>query len=323
VTYILFIIGFILLVKGADWLVDGATAIAKRANISDIIVGLTIVSFGTSLPELIVNLMASFQGSSGIAIGNIFGSNIANILLIVGVAATIRQLNIQRNTVLCEIPYSLAAVWLVGFLANVTLLNSETTTGLSRLDGGILLFCFSLFLIYVYHIAVSQTNELPPPSPNSDEEQALSYPKASLLIVLGALGLFLGGTWVVNGATTIATAFGFSQTFIGLTVVAIGTSLPELVTSAIAAYKNNADIAVGNAIGSNIFNVLWVLGLSALVKPLAFDVANNIDIMVIVLATTLMLLLIIGRGKSVITRFGGVVMVIAYIVYLATAVLRG
>ena len=319
--YILFVVGFFLLIKGADILVAGSSSIAKRFGLSDMVVGLTIVSFGTSLPELIINIMSSAQGQSELAIGNVFGSNVANLLLILGVTAIICPLPIKRTTVLTEIPFSLIATLLVGFLANATLLNNHDELYISRLDGGVLLFFFVLFLAYIYNIAKTNKDEVIPQVDN--EEIHMPMRKAVIYILLGIVGLFLGGKWVVDGAVFIAKSFGLSESFIGLTIVAIGTSLPELVTSALAAYRRNIDIAVGNVVGSNIFNLLWILGISAVIHPLPFDVVSNSDIVMMIFASTLLILSMpIGR-RNTIDRWNGIFLLLVYISYIVFLVMRG
>lgn len=318
-TYILLLSGFFLLIKGADWLVSGATAIASSLGISPLLIGLTIVSMGTSLPELIISIIASLNGSSGLVTGNVLGSNIANILLILGVTAIICELPVRRNTILSELPFSLAAALLVGFLANSAMGDTlGEAMGISRLDGFIILFFFLLFMTYILMIAREEkqdkTPSTVPPAPMN---------KSLLLIAAGMAGLFLGGKWVVDGAVHIAGLFGMSETFIGLTVVALGTSLPELVTSVVAALKKDTDIAIGNAIGSNIFNLLWILGVSAIIRPIPFNVASNIDIMVVIGSTCLIFLaLIIGR-RFTIKRVEGVVFLLAYLAYLGFVIVRG
>lgn len=318
--YILLLLGFVLLIKGANWLVYGATALASRFGVSEMVIGLTIVSMGTSLPELIINVIASLSGSSELATGNVLGSNIANILLILGVTAIICDLPVYRNTILSELPFSLAAALLIGFLANSAIgYETQNELSISRGDGLIVLFFFFLFMIYIVMIAredqQKQSSETPAVS--------LSLQKSLLFIGAGILCLFLGGKWVVDGAVYIAGLYGMSETFIGLTVVALGTSLPELVTSVMAALKKNTDIAVGNAIGSNIFNLLWILGISAVIRPLPFNVASNVDILVVIAATCMIFLaLIIGR-RMVIKRVEGVVFLLSYLGYLAFVVIRG
>ncbi|PIB34052.1 sodium:proton exchanger [Reichenbachiella sp. 5M10] len=322
-TYILFAIGFVLLIKGADYLVDGASSIAKKNKIPTLIIGLTIVSFGTSMPELIVNILASSDGSSELAIGNILGSNIANVLLILGVASVIKPLPIQRSIYFTEIPISLVATLLVGFLANANLFVEVKGLTLSRVDGSILLLFFALFMFYIYVVSKTNKSKLENTSDSESEINSLPTSKSILFVVGGSIALFVGGKWVVDGAFEIALAFGLSETFIGLTVVAIGTSLPELVTSAIAAKKGQADMAVGNVIGSNIFNLLWILGLSSIIRPLPFDVISNTDILMVITASTLLIFAVIVGKRPRIDRWEGVLFLIVYFSYLTYLVLRG
>lgn len=320
--YLLFVIGFALLIKGADILVEGASSIAKRNNIPELVIGLTIVSFGTSMPELIVNLLASFDGSSELAIGNVLGSNVANVLLILGVAAIISPLPIKKSIYFTEIPITLLATFMVGFLANADLFVDVKGLTLSRYDGMILLFFFGLFMTYIYVVSRSKENE---PDMHSDEDLIMLLPKTKsiLYIVGGSVALFIGGKWVVDGAFEIALFFGLSETFIGLTVVAIGTSLPELVTSAVAAKRGQADMAVGNVVGSNIFNLLWILGLSSLIRPLPFDIVSNSDILMVIGSSTLLILAIVLGRKARIGRGMGVLFVFTYLIYLGYLVWRG
>ena len=320
--YVLFLIGFVLLIKGADWLVDGASSVAKKNNIPELVIGLTIVSFGTSMPELVVNLLASFEGSSELAIGNVFGSNIANILLILGVAAIIMPLPIQKSIYFTEIPMSMVATFMVGFLANASLFMDNKSLELSHFDGAMLLFFFFMFMAYIYVVSNTKKNKKDLNTPDESID-LLPNQKAYLFIVIGSVSLFLGGKWVVDGAVHIAQVFGLSETLIGLTVVAIGTSLPELVTSAIAAKKGNADLAVGNVVGSNIFNLLWILGISALIRPLPFDVASNTDIMMVIVASMLLIFAVIVGKRPRIDRWEGWVFVIVYFSYMAYLVQRG
>jgi cation:H+ antiporter len=317
--YILFVIGFVFLIKGADMLVTGASSVAKRFNISDMVVGLTVVSFGTSLPELIINIMSSAQGQSELAIGNVFGSNVANLLLIIGVTAVICPLPIKRNTILTEIPFSLIATLLVGFLANAVLFGDKTSLYISRFDGAILLFFFVMFMAYIYNIAKTNKDEVI----EEKEEPMMTIPKSVVYMVVGGVGLFLGGKWVVDGAVSIAQSFGLSESFIGLTIVAIGTSLPELVTSAMAAFRKNIDIAIGNVIGSNIFNLLWILGISAVINPLPFNVVSNSDIMVMIFASTLLIVVIPIGKKNTIDRWNGIFFLIFYVAYIVFLIQRG
>lgn len=319
--YALLLLGFALLIKSAGWLVSGATAIASRLGISDLVIGLTIVSMGTSMPELIISIIASVNGSSGLATGNVLGSNIANILLILGATAVICDLPVHRNTALSELPFSLAAALLVGFLANSALwYEPANDLSISRGDGLIILFFFFLFMSYILVVAREDQKKT---KNTLESSPAAPLGRNLALVLLGIAGLFLGGKWVVDGAVHIAGILGMSETLIGLTVVALGTSLPELVTSVMAALKKSTDIAVGNAIGSNIFNLLWILGVSAVIRPLPFNVASNVDIMVVIASSCLILLaLIIGR-RLTIKRIEGIVLLLVYTAYLVYVVQRG
>ena len=315
ITYVLFIIGFFLLIRGADLLVDGSASIAKKLKISSIVIGLTIVAFGTSAPEFIVNIFASVQGNSEIAIGNILGSNIANILLILGISAIIYPITAKKNTVLKEIPLSLLAAIVLGIMANDMIIDGAGFSGITRIDGFILLSFFIIFLYYTFGITKSDKDIV------EEEIKIFSYSKAVIFIILGLAGLVIGGKWIVDGAVQIAEFFNISQSLIGLTIVAIGTSLPELATSAIAAYKKQSDIAIGNVVGSNIFNIFWILGASAIVRPLSFNTSSNGDIaMTIFSSIVLFLAMFIGK-KKVIERWQGVCMVTAYVGYVVFLVL--
>lgn len=303
-------------------LVEGASSIGKRLGWPPIIIGLTIVSFGTSLPELLVNIVASFSGSSELAIGNVLGSNVANILLILGISAMITPLPINKNTYFSEVPFSLIATLLVGFLANVTLFNQVAPNApqfISRYDGFILLFFFAMFLGYVYVVSRQNKEEIQ----QGGEIRMMATGMSVIYILLGIVGLYFGGQWVVEGAIKIAVNLGMSESLVGLTIVAIGTSLPELVTSIMAATKSNTDIAVGNAVGSNIFNLLWILGISAVIKPLEFQVVSNSDIFMIIIASTMLILAVIIGKRTVISRWEGLWFFLAYIGYMVFLFQRG
>ena len=310
-TYILFVVGFVLLISGANLLVEGSASIAKKLNISSIVIGLTIVAFGTSAPELIVNIFASVQGNTEIAIGNILGSNIVNILLILGISAIIYPLATKENTVWKEIPLSLLAAILLGVMVNDTLIDGGTFSGLTRIDGIVFIAFFIIFLYYTFGISKVSGE-------NTDLEiKDMSYMKSSLYIVGGLLGLVFGGKWIVDGAIKIAEGFNVSQSLIGLTVVAIGTSLPELATSAVAAYKKQSDIAIGNVVGSNIFNIFWILGLSAVINPLPFSKDSVIDIIMTIVASLILFLIMFIGKKHTVERWQGVIMILIYIGYVA------
>jgi cation:H+ antiporter len=274
----LILIGLVALVAGADLLVKGASTIAARARIPPMVVGLTIVSFGTSMPEFLVTLISGIQHNADLAVANIIGSNIANVLLVLGVAAIIRPLPIGNATVVNEVPFSLTAALLVGFLANAALFSSDPELSISRLDGWILLFFFLLFMMYVYKVSQEGRGPGVPNEAPSSGTRAGAYVLASLVL------LFFGGSWVVDGAVSLAAGLGVDDALIGLTVVAIGTSTPEIVASAVAAHRNQADLAVGNVVGSNIFNLLWVLGSTrGDLLILRFGLQQEIDLAVVAL----------------------------------------
>lgn len=314
-SIILLIIGFVILIKGADLLVDGASSIAKKFKISDIVIGLTIVAFGTSAPELIVNLFASFQGNTDIAIGNIVGSNIANIFLILGVAGLIYPLTVKKDTTWKEIPLSLLAALVLGFMANDALLDGRDYSMLSRIDGLILLCFFAIFLYYTGGIAKGE----------EVDEEVPKYPfyKSVLFVVLGLIGLTAGGRLVVTQAVSIATWFGISEAVIGLTVVAVGTSLPELVTAAVAAYKKKPDIAIGNVVGSNIFNIFWILGISAVIRPLPFNPVANMDIIMTLLASFLLFVWMFIGERHKLQRWQAAFFLVIYVGYTGLLFIRG
>ncbi len=315
-TYILFIVGFIFLVKGADYLVEGSSSIAKRIGVSDLVIGLTIVSLGTSAPELLVNIIASFKGNADIGMGNIIGSNISNILLILGISAIIYPLQIKKQTTWKEIPMNILAGIMLLVMANDVFFDGATSSTLSRVEGIILMIFFIKFMHYTIGLAKASKEK-------NEEQHKYSIPKALLMTIIGIIGLALGGQWVVDGAIAIAANFGLSESLIGLTIVAIGTSLPELATSAVAAYKHKTDIAIGNIVGSNLFNIYWVLGLSAFIKPMPFNQTINTDIMVFIFAAIMLFGSAFIGKKKYIDKKEGVVFILAYVGYIAFLIVRG
>jgi len=314
-TIILLVAGFIFLIKGADLLVDGASSLAKRFGISSLVIGLTIVAFGTSAPELIVNIFASIKGNTDIAIGNILGSNIANILLILGVSAIIFPLAVKRGTVWKEIPLSLLAVIVAGIMANDILIDGGKFSGLTRIDGLIFLSFFIIFLYYTFGISKAQSGD-----EVETKIKLTSLPLSIFYILVGLFGLTLGGKWIVDSAVSIASSLGVSQALIGLTIVAVGTSLPELATSAVAAYKKDTDIAVGNVVGSNIFNIFWILGISAVINPLAFSPLLMRDVAVTIGATFLLFAFMFIGKRNILQRWQGAGFVLLYVVYVVAIV---
>jgi len=316
-TYFLLIIGFIILIKGADLLVEGASSIAQKLNVSDLVIGLTVVAFGTSAPEMFVNVFASIEGNSNIAIGNILGSNIANIFLILGVSAMIYPLAVKSNTVWKEIPFSLLAAVILGILANDYLIDNKASSELTRSDGLVLLGFFIIFMYYIFSIVKKTEQKLKEESPQMSNFRAVAY------ILLGLSGLVLGGSWIVDAAVKIASQFGVSEYLIGLTVVAVGTSLPELATSAMAAYKRNTDIAIGNVVGSNIFNIFWVLGISAVIKPLPFQPTGNSEIAMTIVASILLFSVFFVGKKHVLQKWQGALFLLLYAGYTSFLIIRG
>lgn len=305
--FLIIVLGFVLLIKGADWLVNGASKLARKHRISDLAIGLTIVAFGTSAPELVVNVIASVQGHQGIVFGNIIGSNNFNLFIILGITGLITPLVVRSSTVWREIPISFFAVVLLFVLSNGIFKSQQTL--LSRIDGLLLLAMFGAFLYYVSKQLKFDNAD----HPSIVEET--SDLKLSGLIVAGLLLLVLGGRLVVTGAVEVATRLGISETIIGLTIVAAGTSLPELVTSVVAATKKNIDIAVGNIIGSNIFNIFLILGVSALIRPVQFEVALNTELLLLALGTLFLFLAMFTGGKKKLDRWEAVILLVVYLGY--------
>ncbi|HUW20058.1 MAG TPA: calcium/sodium antiporter [Sedimentisphaerales bacterium] len=316
-TCILMAIGFALVIKGADVLVDGASALANRLNVSDLVIGLTVVAFGTSTPELFVNIFASVQGNTDIAVGNILGSNIANILLILGISSIIFPLTVTKGTVWKEIPLSLLAAVLVGIMANHKLIDSGGVSALTRTNGLVLLAFFIVFIYYSFGAAARSDS-----SQENIHKKQYGLAKIFLLLIIGLSCLIIGSKLIVNGAVYLATALGVSESLIGLTIVAVGTSLPELATSAVAAYKKNSQIAVGNVVGSNIFNIFFVLGISSIIRPLPLQAQSNIDIAVLIVASLLLFLWTFTGKKRVLDRWEGLIFVILYIGYIGYLITR-
>ncbi len=313
VGVILIILGFIGLIKGADWLVDGASAVAKRFGISDLVIGLTVVAFGTSMPEFVVNMISVAHGSTDLAITNILGSNIINTFVILGLTAAIYPIATQARTRNFDIPMSILAGGLVvACIFLRPLINSEEK-GIDYIGGIVLLLIFIYFLINTFVHAKHN-----PDDPNVDEVEIkqISLMKSIVLILIGLAGLVIGGELIVKSAVNIAMRLGVSEAIIGLTVVALGTSLPELATSVIAAYKHNADIAVGNVFGSNIFNVFFVLGTSALINPLPAYEGIEVDACMAALGGVITWLVIKANHDRKVTRWGGIILLVVYSGYL-------
>jgi cation:H+ antiporter len=298
-------------------LVEGASSLARRMRISELAIGLTVVAFGTSLPELFVNIISSAQGNAAIALGNVLGSNIANILLILGISSVVCPLVVSKGTAWKEIPFCLLAVLLVGAMANDRWLDQAELSVLSRIDGIVFLSFFLIFLIYTASIAQTL-----PGIVDHIPRREFSLMKSTTWIFIGLVGLSVGGKWIVDGAVHFAAQVGISQSIIGLTIVAIGTSLPELATSVVAARKKNIDIAVGNIVGSNIFNVFFILGVSAVIKSLPLQTGLNFDIAVATLAAALLFFFMFTGKKHVLDRWEGILFILLYIGYISYSIVR-
>lgn len=307
------IVGLVLLVKGADWLVDGASAIAKRFGISDLVIGLTVVAFGTSMPEFVVNMVSVAEGSTDLAITNILGSNIINTFVILGVTALIYPVTSQRRSRNFDIPMSIIAGVLVFACVALKSPFGEVCPGISRMGGIILLVLFAYFLFNTFRHAKDHPDEI---CDSESPTKPIGVGLALLLVLLGLAGLVVGGEMIVKSAVQIATNLGVSEAIIGLTVVALGTSLPELATSAMAAFKHNSDIALGNVIGSNIFNVFFVLATSAVVRPLPSYDGIVLDAWTAAVGSMLVWLFVKTNKQRQIKRWGGAVLLIVYAGYL-------
>ena len=303
--YILLIVGFVLLIKGADLFVDGASSVAAKLKVPSLIIGLTVVSIGTSLPEAAVSISASLSGNNSISLGNVIGSNIFNLLMVVGVSSAILPIVTDRDMLKRDMPINIGITVLLGIL----LFDGN----LSRLEALLLLLLLVAYMFLLIRSALKNRVE-------AEETKVLSWAKSIVFIVLGVAAIIGGGQLVVNSAKTIAMALGMSETLVGLTVVAIGTSLPELVTSVVAARKGDSGIAMGNVIGSNLFNILFILGMAGVIKPLTADAAFFIDTGILLGISALMLLFAFTKRK--ISRVEGITCVLLYVAYTAYIIMR-
>jgi len=318
---LLLLVGFAILIKGADFLVNGASSAAKKYGISNLAIGLTVVAFGTSMPELIVSLLSALDGKNDASFGNVIGSNNFNLLFILGIAGLIYPLVVQRNTVKYEVPLSLLAAGILFVLVNDTLLwetppfieGSATYQGiLSRFDSIVLLLFFGLFILYIYR-TMRNSSDL-------DEGEPIklySTPISVGMVIIGLAMLIGGGKLVVDNAIEIARGYGLSEKLIGLTILAAGTSLPELATSCVAAYRKNTDIAIGNVVGSNIFNIFFILGITGVIHPVPYNAAMNFDLQVLVASTILLLIFMFTLNSRKLDRWEAFLMLVAYFAYTA------
>lgn len=316
---ILFLIaGFVFLVKGADLFVEGSSSIAKKFRVPSIIIGLTIVAMGTSLPEAAVSVTASLANQNTLAVSNVVGSNIFNLMVVIGMCAVLTPVAVQAETLKRDFPFSVVCAILLLVLGIIGPME------LGHIDGVIFIVLFALFIAYMIRSALRASKESRVMDSEeieaADAMKIMSLPKSLLFIVIGAAGIIVGGDVVVNSASNIATKLGMSQTLVGLTIVSIGTSLPELVTSVVAARKKEVDMALGNAIGSNIFNILMVLGIAGAISPITFLMENVIDIVVLLVFSVLVWLF--AWSKKKLNRAEGAVMLILYALYVVYICIR-
>jgi len=314
--YILLVVGFALLIIGANLFVDGSSNIARLLRVPPILIGLTIVAFGTSSPEATVSIIAALEGSADVALGNVIGSNIFNITLVVGMAAFIYPLKVENETIVKEIPFTLLSSVVLLVLMSDIALQGFTDNLITRSDGLILLMFLAIFMYYVIEVGLKSRKETESEPPQTD----VKWGKNMVITVVGLAAIIFGGELVVTNATEIAYSIGMSEALVGLTIVAVGTSLPELVTSISAALKKESEIALGNIVGSNIFNILFVLGASSVITPLAFDQKVFTDVYIMLVLTVI--LLIFSRTKFKIGKKEGLILALAYVAYLVYIIIR-
>lgn len=314
------VLGLIMILVGANALTDGSSAIARRFGLSDLVVGLTVVAFGTSTPELVISVMSAIDGSAGLAVGNVVGSNIFNILAIIGITAIVRPMPVGKGLLISDIPMVLLSSVVLLVMGNAVLFDKETESIVTRVDGIILLLFFMIFMRYTFGRARNAGSDHGPDDMEICEKSHMPMWKAVLWTAGGLLMLIFGGDRFVDGASGLASSMGISDSVIGLTIAAIGTSLPELATSIAAALKGKPGIAIGNVIGSNIFNIFFVLGCTATVRPVPFGSIGNIDLLVLTGAS--LLFLAFGRffGNHRITRTEGTLLTVCYIVYMVALI---
>lgn len=315
-SYILLIIGFLFLIKGADSFVSGSSSIAKIFKVPSLIIGLTIVAFGTSAPEAAVSITAALKGNNDMAIANVVGSNIFNLLLVVGVSSIINPIKVQKTTIIKEFPFAILASIVLIILSHDTKFQGYNINSLTRADGLILLSLFIIFIYYLIEMAITSKEEMNIEQNNEN----LSIGKSIIFSILGILGIIIGGDIVVNSASNIALNLGMSQNLVGLTIVAVGTSLPEFVTSIIAAKKGESDIAIGNVVGSNLLNILFVLGLSSTINNIQIQPIVFIDMLIMVFITILTYMF--ASTKKTVSKGEGIVLSIIYIIYMIFIIIR-
>jgi len=315
-VYILFVLGLYLLVKSADWIVDSSSSMAKKLGVSSLMIGLTVVAFGTSLPELVVNVVAAFKGAAEVSFGNIIGSNIANILLVLGVVALITNVKVRSSTVWKQIPFALLASFVFFLLTTKIFFGGGAFFTWN--DGLIFLALFAIFLYYTFDMAKKNRAKI-----GLVEKVEESNWKIGLMFVLGLIGIYFGGRWVVEGAVFVAGQFGLSEYLISATIVALGTSLPELVVSVNAALKKNIDLAVGNVVGSNIFNLLWVFGVIPFIGAVKIPAFIGFEIGIMFLVTLLLFVFMFVWSKNELQKKEGFIFLLLYVLYIVYLIIRG
>ncbi|OGC52317.1 hypothetical protein A2982_01920 [candidate division WWE3 bacterium RIFCSPLOWO2_01_FULL_39_13] len=311
-----FAAGLLILIVGAHYLVEGAASIAKRFNISNLAIGLTVVAFGTTAPEFVVNLIAALQNKPMLSVGNVLGSNIANIFLVLGIAALVYPIKVKRHIVIKEIPFAILMTLIVAVLANDKFIDGRAVSHLTRTDGIVLIAFFLIFIYYTFSFARNKV---------SDENGVIELSKGRTAISLaaGLVGLAVGGQLVVSGAVSAISRFELSETTGGLLILAVGTSLPELTTAIIASLKHHPNLAIGNIIGSNLFNLLWILGINSMIRPIPFNMSTNYDFGVVIFANLVLLATCyFGRKRLEIERREGILYLFLYGLYVANLLIN-
>ncbi|MBC8630225.1 calcium/sodium antiporter [[Eubacterium] tenue] len=322
-VYLFLLLGFLFLVKGADYFVDGSSSIATSLKIPSLVIGLTIVAFGTSAPEAAVSITASIQGQNEIAPGNIIGSNIFNLLCVAGMSAFIKPLSVKKSILIKEFPFLILSSILLLVLSDDLIFQQTQNSILSTGDGLVFLMFFCIFMYYLLEVSLNSKNEALNSNNNYDTniyKSTMPLSKSVVFSVVGILGIVIGGKLVVDCSSIIALNFGVSEKIIGITIVSIGTSLPEFVTSVVAASKGESDIALGNVIGSNIFNILFILGISSVINPISIDNNLFLDIFIMIIVT--IITYIFSIRKKDINKFEGIILIIAYIAYMILVIFK-
>jgi cation:H+ antiporter len=331
IEYVLFVIGILFLVKGAELLVDGSSSLAKRLGVPSLFIGLTIVAFGTSFPEFTINIFSSVIGKTDIGLGNIIGANILNLLLILGISIIIRDVHVRDSTLWYEIPFTIAAATMLLILSLKPFFIAGAVASINAIDGMILILFFIAYMMYIYRsVQIKDSDDIKKDVIAEVPKDNRNYVTIFFMISLGIIGLFFGGKWVVNGAVSFARLFNLSEYLISMTIVSIGTTLPEMITSIIAMIKKDEDMSIGNVIGSNIFNVFAILGISSLITPIAIHVSFELifHLLITILIFAFILIpkassrLLKKSNRGVLTRWHGIVLIGLYILYILILIVK-